>query len=192
MPLFADLHGGYELIHQGLREKGLLMSASRSYSDTVEFGSSSTNWEIKGKSTIQSRVKLHAAVDNAAIANLAQWGFLNPAQIAWELVPYSFVVDWFMPVGNLISACGAHRGLSFVGGFSSTRVSSECEWVYYPERSSSSRYEGEGFKGRCWCESYDRTAMATFPMPSVYFKSPFSTSHVTSALALLRQLIKSR
>lgn len=192
MPLFADLHGGYELIHQGLREKGLLMSASRSYNDSVEFGSSSTNWEIKGRSSIQSRVKLHAAVNNAAIANLAQWGFLNPAQIAWELVPYSFVVDWFMPVGNLISACGATRGLSFVGGFSSTRVSSECEWTYYPERSSSYRYEGEGFSGRCWCESYDRTAMSTFPMPSIYFKSPFSTSHVTSALALLRQLIKSR
>lgn len=192
MPLFSDLHGGYELLTEDLSSRGLIFSAVRSYEDTVEFGTSTPNWEMKGSSHIQSRVKVYAAVDNKKIADLARYGFLNPLQIAWELVPYSFVVDWFMPVGNLIGAFGATRGLTFVGGFTSSRVSSKCSWVYKPEAALGAVYEGEGFPGACSVEAYSRTALSTFPFPSVYFKSPFSTSHVTSALALLRQLIKSK
>lgn len=30
-------------------------------------------------------------------------GLTNPAQIAWEVVPYSFVVDWFLPIGTYLS-----------------------------------------------------------------------------------------
>jgi hypothetical protein len=33
-------------------------------------------------------------------------GLVNPAAIAWEVVPYSFVVDWFVPVGSYLSAWG--------------------------------------------------------------------------------------
>jgi hypothetical protein len=33
-------------------------------------------------------------------------GLTNPAAIVWELVPWSFVVDWFLPVGSYLSAWG--------------------------------------------------------------------------------------
>jgi hypothetical protein len=33
-------------------------------------------------------------------------GLTNPAAIAWEIVPYSFVVDWFLPIGSYLSAWG--------------------------------------------------------------------------------------
>jgi hypothetical protein len=31
-------------------------------------------------------------------------GLLDPLTVAWELVPYSFVVDWFLPIGSYLSA----------------------------------------------------------------------------------------
>lgn len=31
-------------------------------------------------------------------------GLVDPLAIAWEVVPYSFVVDWFLPVGTYLSA----------------------------------------------------------------------------------------
>jgi len=34
----------------------------------------------------------------------AQLGLLNPASVAWELLPWSFVIDWFIPVGQYLDA----------------------------------------------------------------------------------------
>lgn len=34
----------------------------------------------------------------------AQLGLLNPASVAWELMPWSFVIDWFIPVGQYLDA----------------------------------------------------------------------------------------
>lgn len=32
-----------------------------------------------------------------------QLGLLDPLSVAWELIPYSFVVDWFVPIGTYLS-----------------------------------------------------------------------------------------
>lgn len=39
---------------------------------------------------------------------LAQLGLKNPLPVAWELTPWSFVADWFIPIGQYLEA----RGLS--------------------------------------------------------------------------------
>lgn len=31
-------------------------------------------------------------------------GLTDPRQVVWEIVPYSFVVDWFLPIGTYLSA----------------------------------------------------------------------------------------
>jgi len=35
---------------------------------------------------------------------LAQLGLLDPQLVAWELVPFSFVADWFIPIGSYLEA----------------------------------------------------------------------------------------
>lgn len=39
-----------------------------------------------------------------SIADAARWSSLNPMAIAWELLPWSFVIDWFYSVGDFIRA----------------------------------------------------------------------------------------
>jgi len=46
-------------------------------------------------------------------------GLMDPVSVAWELVPYSFVVDWFVPIGNYLSARGLASALT--GTFVTTR-----------------------------------------------------------------------
>lgn len=38
-------------------------------------------------------------------------GITNPAEIAWDLVPFSFLLDWFIPIANSIRFLGV-RGLT--------------------------------------------------------------------------------
>lgn len=45
----------------------------------------------------------------------ARFGLANPFEIGWELLPFSFVADWFLPIGDYLSALDvpyrfAHKG----------------------------------------------------------------------------------
>lgn len=39
-------------------------------------------------------------------------GLTDPASVAWELLPYSFVADWFIPIGNYLKARGLAQALT--------------------------------------------------------------------------------
>lgn len=39
-------------------------------------------------------------------------GLTDPMSVAWELVPYSFVIDWFLPIGDYLSARGLASALT--------------------------------------------------------------------------------
>lgn len=42
-----------------------------------------------------------------------RFGLNNPASIAWELVPFSFVVDYFLPIGDVIAAMEASSVIEY-------------------------------------------------------------------------------
>lgn len=55
-----------------------------------------------------------------AIGNLDHFmadsfGLNNPLEIAWDLVPYSFVLDWFLPIGDSLAALNSTTGLTKMG-----------------------------------------------------------------------------
>jgi hypothetical protein len=55
------------------------------------------------------RAKVSVSNPNLYLAN--QLGFVNPLSIAWELVPFSFVVDWFSNVGQVLNSLTDFMGL---------------------------------------------------------------------------------
>lgn len=58
-----------------------------------------------GKATITNH--------NLHLANTL--GFANPIATAWQLIPFSFIVDWFTNVGQVLSSLSAFAGVSFSG-----------------------------------------------------------------------------
>jgi hypothetical protein len=62
------------------------------------------------------KVRLDFSLANPALAQAAAMGLTNPLEVAWELVPFSFVADWFIPIGSYLSALDATVGWDFKGG----------------------------------------------------------------------------
>lgn len=59
-----------------------------------------------------ARTKLWCEITNPHYSQLQQIGLTNPALIAWELVPFSFVFDWFISVGDWLTGLTALNGVT--------------------------------------------------------------------------------
>lgn len=66
--------------------------------------------EIKGRVRGKAGAEIYVTDPNAYLAN--RLGIVNPVSVVWELVPYSFVVDWFANVGQFIGQFGELYGLT--------------------------------------------------------------------------------
>lgn len=56
--------------------------------------------------TSKTRVTARVGITAELIEELSvsrSLGLLDPLSVAWEIIPYSFVVDWFIPVGSYLS-----------------------------------------------------------------------------------------
>lgn len=49
------------------------------------------------------------------VAAFHRLGTLNPVEVMWELVPLSFVVDWFLPIGTYLAGLDAAAGTTYLG-----------------------------------------------------------------------------
>lgn len=104
-------------------------------------------------------------------------GLDNPLSLAWELTPYSFVIDWFIPVGTYFENLSALNGFKIVG--SSETFSTR------GDRTLSMKTEG----GRSY-SSFRHMSRSSLDLsvPFPEFKNPLSVGHVLNALALIAQL----
>jgi hypothetical protein len=116
-------------------------------------------------------------------------GVVNPLSIAWEVIPFSFVVDWFIPVGQVLEACTATMGLSFVDSWTS-------EHLGYTLQSKGNLGRLNAWdvcidEGSYLEKGYDfyRGARDSFPAPEFYADiTPYSTPRALNALAVVHQL----
>lgn len=58
------------------------------------------------------KVKLWLEITNPRLAELQQLGVTNPALYVWEVIPYSFVFDWFISVGDYLTGLSALHGVT--------------------------------------------------------------------------------
>jgi hypothetical protein len=127
-------------------------------------------------------------VDSVLGAFISQSGFTNPLNLAWEVLPFSFVVDWFIGVGPYLESLNSWDGLTFLDGYETrfTRENFRSSYMWSMWLSSAHADGGSGFT-RSNAIRLDRIKLTSFPSlrpPS--FKNPFSTQHALNALALLK------
>lgn len=140
--------------------------------------------------------KLRYVIGDSFVAYMSQLRLNNPLYIAWTAVPYSFVLDWLFPVGDMLSALGTPIGLKFRGGYTTTRTYAKLSMtgsrrppnIGYPlvMRSGSASAETS-------MVSIQRTGLSTFPGPRPYLRLPIrSFERAASAVSLIESTRKHR
>jgi hypothetical protein len=198
VPLVQDVYSAFEL--QKLEPPTLIVKKSRSKSFTetnhgVPHGSPFDNG-ISQKTESRSRVdrctlRAKVTVNSPAASFANQVGLTNPALLAWELLPYSFVVDWFYPVGTWLEMQTALYGVSITDA-STTRSSrfygTASVTTYTKPGITSASVNGRGASRMILVRKNRVTGLISVPTPKL--KNPLSVSHALSALALFRQVFK--
>lgn len=193
MPLMNDIYDSHKLITEGFRKKAMTMSSVRRISSFDERRSSSQRledspWTVMSKRT--DFMKVYYRVDDTSAARIHQMGLINPLEVAWAITPWSFVVDWFLPVGNFLEALTAGLGTSFIDGCYGTVVESKYTVKPYDGDKWGARIQSNSQSVEREIFSFDRGALTGYPSPMLYLKDPFSSTHITSAMALIRSLAK--
>lgn len=142
--------------------------------------------------TIDMTVKYSVLLDtNVSIgSSLNRYGFGNAPGLVWELIPFSFVIDWFLPIGNYLNSCQCFQ--------SNVRYFWRTTTVLYDVSYSTTHgsqpgggligggYGPEGSETRLTCQRSVLGSVPALPLPTIN-RQPFNITRVLSALSLYLQ-----
>lgn len=184
-PLIDDVHEAakaFEALSSGSRSNRYTAKAKNEYK--LSTGNGYPYYVVEGTLKYKHRIVYELS---EMLTQPRALGLLDPASVVWERIPFSFIADWFIPIGTYLENLNQIPHLQ--GRFLSTTT-----WDYEGE----SRLLPPGYTwnniyyGSCKTRSFSIKRVVTpglaVAMPS--FKSlpkALSPLHVADAIALLRQ-----
>lgn len=188
-PLIQDIHGAAEELARKVTE-GSYMFNTVTDSQTRTGTLSRPYGDITATVTLQRKVKVRYKISSSGAKTTGALGLTNPAAIAWEVIPWSFVIDWVLPIGDFLNGLDALVGVSDVKvqrGYKMTSLSSYAfhKTPYVVGAGQVTSIAG-GHVGRRTVTR--RVSGGGLSLGYPRFKNPLSVEHMANALALIRQL----
>jgi hypothetical protein len=135
---------------------------------------------------------------SSPLANdVSRFTSLNPLAIAWELVPYSFVVDWFFDIGGFMEECETSMmaGLTFLHGYEVDthrlliKYSLPIQAVHFGGPQDGTAGTDSKIDWRAYDVTKRRVRLYSTPWPFLpRLEAKLGASRLLSGAALLRQL----
>lgn len=176
-PLIWDVYSGIEAYSAiaATRFDDIVYTGFNSDSDSSSNSNGSTT------AVLQHSFSVKAQVQGPDARIFSSVGLDNPALIAWELIPFSFMFDWFIPVGTWLESMKAPSGFSFTGGCEGTKTIVNSEYSGATGFSSGNSWQGgwkvtTGAKATYSEENFDRKTLTSFPNTSSTPPTPKSLS----------------
>jgi len=199
-PLLSDVYGACSALSKQDRSDWRVTAkaseretSNYSYSSPDGTGPVNDFWTGAAERQRGVFVRLDAIPDNDLLISLVSLGVTNPLKVAWELVPYSFVVDWAFPVGNWLDSLDALLG--YTQCYSSISKYNETRWT---GKARSKTWTSTKYHKADWTEAkksvkFTRSASSGIPLPTFpRFKDPRSLGHMANGLSLLAQAFTGR
>lgn len=186
-PLISDVYGACDALSRSPRETWRVTSRAQ-VTRQMQWRKTFTGIEAgicEARSECGAFVRIDALPGNDLIMSLASLGITNPLLIAWELVPYSFVVDWALPVGTWLDSLDALLGFEDITISSSAFT--KAQWldrgiVLTDPNGFTAKNDYVGTKTVVkLVRTASNSILPTFPE----IKDPRSLGHMANGLALL-------
>lgn len=125
-------------------------------------------------------------INDYELRGLMQLGLANPAELLWELLPFSWLVDYVVGVGDWISELMAPMGCVHVTTSRSMKVKGTQEHAYdfIDYEDSIRRRTHQIAKGVVEFEGLQRTPDLFAPMATLQYKLPLNVNQLTTIAAL--------
>lgn len=195
-PLISDIHAAADESLRFVLNRYSTIKGHGLFTDTryltLSDGMSYIGRNIPVK--IKNAVTIELTLDNRKTMDWSRWGSFNPISIGWELMPYSFVVDWFFNVGQFLrnAETALLYGSAVTDGFiSDLRVARMDTWTGGLIGSGPGYTQAAKGSWYARCVAFKRSRLKTFPIPGkISLKTDLSHGHLLNAGALLTQFLR--
>lgn len=201
IPLMSDVEGAAQelsrVVNRDLHRPQVTAKGSASSSDFVagKSGGATTIWRnIHFDIRHRCEVSVVAKVPDWVAQEFNRLGLQNPLTVLWEKVPYSFVADWFLPIGSYVDTFDVTNYLRFTEGsvskMSRSKLVSPAKLEWNPARYGDVKYNVLARpQYRAW--KFYRTTLGSFPTASFpSLRAPLSLDKMAKGLALLTQILR--
>ncbi len=195
-PLLSDVLGSAEAMAEAV-------SLGRRFNITVRGSAKLVEpWEVevlqpgmlgynyRGSTTERCEVIATYQLPANLLPSLSSLGLTNPLEIAWELVPYSFVIDWLLPIGDWLHVLDAGAFLQFKEGSTSHMLRKTAFGRAFVDPDGHPYRHNQTVRtiapGKLQWYNFQRNVNTSPPavhLPSL--KNPLSLGHVANAMSLL-------
>lgn len=179
-PLVSDLFSVVEALRLKLTAPILMRtSASIKKSLNSDFRSGQFSGTLKG--TFRQRATIYYDMDpNSYLSESFDFG--NPLEWAWELIPFSFVIDWAIPIGSFLGQIDALTGISNLRGV----VTTKCEQRYSARWDDVTSFT-RPFTG--YYRSYQRDTITSVPLNLPRWEPDASYMKLLNASSILATMV---
>lgn len=193
LPLASDIHGSVKHLQKLMKPRREYHSVKvrREIEESFFFEENSSKYKdgtlCISKYSVLITVKMKSAA--SLLSEASALGLTNPLLVAWERVPFSFIIDWAIPIGSFLSQFDSTVGWQFENGSVTTVDERTSIKSRSPAPKLPSGYIMLDVGGNCSQKSFTLTRLGLTGFSNLlslpYVKDPTSLLHALNALALL-------
>jgi hypothetical protein len=196
LPICSDIFAIAAEATGTMTRKGFTLETTGSSTQGIPAAAITLQGYSFGRRPVQGQVRVDARgvwrfVVNPHLDQLARLTSLDPLVIGWNLLPYSFVVDWVYDVGGYLRdlETKARYASAFKGGFMSVRYRTSCGFSFSGQASGYPSVTAT-VNSQFTQKRMDRLLYGSLPSPpKPKLDFGLGSSQLFSAAALLRKAL---